>query len=309
MNCIFGLQYYPLKAFNQIFMNNFFCSARRLTPVVQRFSAMCLILLVVASTATAQGDLLISPLRIVFENTKRSQEVSLANVGKDTAVYAVSVKNLRMRENGAFEEITVPDSGQLFADHFIRYFPRKVTLAPNESQVVKIQLIRTSQMTEGEYRSHLYFRAVPQEKPLGEEKAGEDTAGIAIQLKPIFGITIPVIIRKGENDGDVTLSDLSVDATAEGKPVINVSFNRTGKMSVYGTLRVFHIDKKGKSVEVKLVKGLGVYTPNTLRMFSTEMDTDKGVDYSSGRLHLVYTLQNADDTEKEVEAYLDLSSK
>lgn len=258
-------------------------------------------------SALAQGDLLISPLRMVFENTKRSQEVSLANVGKDTAVYAISVKNLRMNENGSFEEISVPDSGQLFADKFIRYFPRKVTLAPNESQVVKIQLIRTSQMQDGEYRSHLYFRAVPEEKPLGEEGKGEDSAGISIQLKPIFGITIPVIIRKGDNDADVTLSDLSLTKSAEGKPVINVSFNRTGKMSVYGTLRVFHINKAGKSTEVKLVKGLGVYTPIPRRVFSTELETDKGVDFSNGKLRVEYSLQTADDSEKKVEAFLTLN--
>src|SRR4051812_12766425 len=105
----------------------------------------------------AQGDLLISPLRIVFEGSKKSQEINLANVGKDTATYVISVKDIRMNEDGSFDEITVPDSGQLFAGPYLRFFPRKVTLAPNEAQVVKIQLIKTNELTTGEYRSHLYF--------------------------------------------------------------------------------------------------------------------------------------------------------
>src|ERR1700759_689889 len=95
------------------------------------------------SQATAQGDLLISPLRIVFEGSKKSQEINLANVGKDTATYVVSIIDIRMKEDGSFEQITVPDSGQNFAGKYLRFFPRRVTLAPNEAQVVKIQLIKT----------------------------------------------------------------------------------------------------------------------------------------------------------------------
>jgi P pilus assembly chaperone PapD len=47
--------------------------------------AATLLLLIGNATAFAQGDLLISPLRIIFEGSKKSQEISLANVGKDTA--------------------------------------------------------------------------------------------------------------------------------------------------------------------------------------------------------------------------------
>src|ERR1700733_5980673 len=64
--------------------------------------------------AMAQGDLLISPMRVVFEGAKKSQEINLANVGKDTATYEVSVKDIRMNEDGSFTEITEPDSGQNF---------------------------------------------------------------------------------------------------------------------------------------------------------------------------------------------------
>src|ERR1700759_3369511 len=78
------------------------------------------------SQAKAQGDLLISPLRIVIEGSKKSQEINLANVGKDTATYVISVQNIKMNEDGSFEQITQPEPGQNFADTFFRLFPRKV---------------------------------------------------------------------------------------------------------------------------------------------------------------------------------------
>jgi len=263
------------------------------------------ILLVFSCIQTmAQGDLLISPLRIVFEGSKKSQEISLANVGKDTAIYAISVKDFRMKEDGSFEEIDTADAGQNFAGPYIRYFPRKVVLGPNESQVVKVQVIKTSQMKDGEYRSHLYFRAVPDEKPLGEPSKKKDTSSISIQLTPIYGITIPVIIRVGENTTTVTLSDLSFEM-ADNKPMLSMVFNRNGNMSVYGDLKVDYVSPDGKAKEAKIARGVGVYTPNPKRRFKIELDGDN-FDFHKGKLHVTYKLQTSDRTEKVVEAELEL---
>ncbi|MRR23773.1 molecular chaperone, partial [bacterium] len=118
----------------------------------------------------AQGNLLITPRRVVFEGNKRSMDLNLANIGTDTATYAISLIEIRMTEAGGFESITEPDEGQRFASPYLRFFPRTVTLGPNEAQTVKLQVVKSGTLEPGEYRSHLYFRAVPKEKPLGEEE-------------------------------------------------------------------------------------------------------------------------------------------
>jgi P pilus assembly chaperone PapD len=69
----------------------------------------------------AQGDLLITPRRVVFEGSKRSMDLNLANTGQDTAVYAISLIQIRMKEDGGFETITEPDPGQRFADRYLRF--------------------------------------------------------------------------------------------------------------------------------------------------------------------------------------------
>lgn len=271
-----------------------------------RLFVLALLLLITNSAKTfAQGDLLISPLRIVFEGSKKSQEINLANVGKDTAVYAITVVDYRMKTDGSFEQIAEPDSGQHFAGPYLRFFPRKVTLAPNEAQVVKLQLIKTNQLAPGEYRSHLYFRAVPEETPQGETPPQKDS-GISIKLKPIFGITIPVIIRTGECRSDVTLSDLSLTMSESKVPTLNLTFNRTGNISAYGELKVNYVTPSGKSKQVKIVKGIGIYTPNTVRQARIELDTEKDIDYKKGKLHVVYALQSSDKSVKQVEADLEL---
>jgi P pilus assembly chaperone PapD len=111
-----------------------------LKSVIMLVAGLLISIIISPGVSMAQGDLLITPRRVVFEGSKRSMDLNLANTGKDTATYAISLMQIRMKEDGGFETITDPDPGQRFADRFIRFFPRSVTLGPNEAQAVKIKL-------------------------------------------------------------------------------------------------------------------------------------------------------------------------
>jgi len=257
---------------------------------------------------TAQGNLLLTPRRIVFEGSTRSIDLNLANVGQDTATYAISIVQIRMTEEGNFETITEPDNGQNFASQNLRFFPRSVTLGPNEAQTVKIQLVRANQLTPGEYRSHFYFRAVPIEKPLGEEEAVvADPNAISVMLTPVFGITIPAIIRVGESTTKVNLSDVSLDRLSDTVPRISLTFNRSGNFSIYGDLAVDHISTQGKVTRVGAANGIAVYTPNTLRRFGFNLNNVAGVDLGSGKLRLTFSAPSDVKPEKYAEAELALN--
>ncbi len=269
-------------------------------------SMVVLFTIVSSSIAKAQGNLLITPRRVVFEGQKRSQDLNLANTGVDSAKYNVSVIQYRMREDGSFEEITVPDEGQNFADKFLRFFPRTVNLAPNEAQVVKMQVIKTNELKPGEYRSHVYFRAVPKETALGSDTAKVDSTAIGVRLIPIFGITIPVIIRLGESTTKVSLSDSKLEFPNDTTKRLQVVFTRTGNMSVYGDLLVEHISPSAKTIPVGVVRGIAVYTPNASRKFQMDLDNKAKVDYRSGSLKVTFSSQSDTKPEKLAETTLQL---
>jgi hypothetical protein len=256
---------------------------------------------------SAQGDLLITPRRVVFEGSKRSVDLNLANTGNDTATYAISLVQIRMKEDGGFETITEPDPGQSFADRFIRYFPRTVTLGPNEAQVVKVQLTRTSELQDGEYRSHFYFRATRNNTPLGEEDKSRDTTSISVRITPVFGITIPVIIRKGVSTANITLSDLKFNLINDSEPAISFVFKRTGNMSVFGDIAVDHISSQGKITRVGIANGVAVYTPNALRKFQLNLNKVGDLDFTSGKLRVTYSAPTDVKPEKYAEAELPLA--
>ncbi len=237
--------------------------------------------------ASAQGDLMITPRRIVFEGNLRSADINLANTGNDTATYAISLVQIRMLENGGFETITEPDPGQMFADRFVRFFPRTVTLGPNEAQVVKVQLYRTSELQTGEYRSHFYFRAVPKNNHSGNQQQRPTLHPFQSGSHLSSESPSPVIIRNGETSANITLSDLALTMVNGKTPRLSFVFNRTGNMSVYGDISVDHISDKGTLTRVGIANGVAVYTPNSIRKFQMDLDNQPGVDYSKGTLRVI----------------------
>jgi P pilus assembly chaperone PapD len=258
------------------------------------------------SNLMAQGNLLITPHRVVFEGQKRVMEMSLANVGQDSAKYSISFLQYRTTDDGDYVEITTPDPGQRFADKNIRVYPRSVMLGPNETQVIKLQLTKTEQLEPGEYRSHIYFRAIPNQKALGEQDAKKDSTTITIKITPIFGITIPVLIRVGESTTTVNITDLKIETTAEGINKLLFCINRQGNMSAYGDITVSHISQNGKETVIGLLKGVAVYTPNLLRRLKVDLENKSSVDLSKGTIRVLFSSQSDIRTEKLAEAELKL---
>ena len=253
-------------------------------------NALMVILMLMSTYARAQGDLLITPKRLVFDGSKRAEEINLANIGRDTATYAISFKQFRMDENGNFLEVSETDSTQKFAHKNLRFFPRTVTLAPNEAQSVKVQLIRASELSPGEYRSHLVFKNVSNKVALGEEeKEAKKDSGLSVNIKPVFGISIATIIRMGDTNVEAQLTETRfVAASQAAGPSVRFTILRTGNISLYGDLQVTYIEPNKKPIQVAIMKGLAVYTPNTSRNVHLSLKSSTDVNYSTGKLQIEY---------------------
>lgn len=260
----------------------------------------------ITSSVFAQGNLLITPKRVVFEGNKRSEELNLANTGTDSASYVISFIQIKMTDDGKFEQITEPDSTLKIASNNLRFFPRSVTLAPNEAQSVKVQLIKTNSLDDGEYRSHLYFRGIPNNnRALGEE-ASKKEEGISVKITPIFGLTLPIIIRKGDPKLEMNISDMALQFSPEKEPFIKFKLNREGNISSYGDITVNYISNSEAVTRVALIKGLAVYTPNISREINLKLDDSKTIDWHSGKLEVIY-FDNGSQTKKLAENSIKLN--
>ncbi len=264
---------------------------------------LSMLLLLIVQQASAQGDLLISPVRVIFDGNKQRQDISLVNIGNDTAVYSVSFVQYDMNEKGNFILVEKPVEGGLYADKYIRVFPRRIVLAPHGSQVVRLQLRRAPGMATGEYRSHLYFRAEKSSKP---QKLGmvDKSKLMSVDITPVFGISIPVILRVGDVKATSALSDLNLSVNNDTTAILHMSINRSGNMSLYGDIVVDYIPPKGKPVEIGNVRGVAVYTSTDKRLFTVKLKDIAALKSKEGRLRVLFT--SPKDSKYEVYAEKDL---
>lgn len=236
----------------------------------------------------AQGNLLVTPTRVLFEGNKQMEELNLLNMGNETTTYSISFVQKRMKEDGSFVNIEKPDSGQLFADPYLRIFPREVTLAPGEPQVIMLQCRRKADMIAGEYRSHLFFRSEKDYKPLASRNSARDTTQLNVQLIPIFGMSIPIIIRCGAVNVNVGLSNLKLENQQDTLQILHLNVNRTGNISTYGDIIIDFIPTHGKSYQIGIVTGLGVYTNINQRHVDVKLKKPLDRALTNGKLKVQY---------------------
>ncbi len=244
--------------------------------------------------AQGAGDLLVTPTRVTFEGAKKNEVLTLVNRGSDTAIYELVVVQYRMMPDGRLQEIDVPDSGQLFATEQIRFFPRRVVLAPKEVQNVRVQLKSPEGVAQGEYRSHLLFRAVPRTIPASGLDTTLAPTEFGVQLTALFGVSIPMIVRRGELEASVSLGDLSLGQGKDSAhmPILSMVFTRTGSESVYGDIKVKFHPVGGGEVELAMLKGVAVYTPNTTRTLQLQLAVPESLRLANGRMTVEYMGRN-----------------
>ena len=116
---------------------------------------------------------------------------------------------------------------------------------------------------------HLLFRAIPPAKPVAPA-AAEPVKGLHLQLVPIYGVTIPVIVRLGNLQASAAISNVRLEKS-DGKPVVDLDLSRTGTRSTFGEVRVL---KPGVKDPVAIQRAVAVYTELGLRHVSIPVDPD-----------------------------------
>jgi P pilus assembly chaperone PapD len=229
------------------------------------------------SAGAGVGDLLVAPTRIVLDGRKGA-EIILNNIGDEPATYRVSIEFRRMTEKGDLTDVATPSAADQAAEDMIVYAPRKVTLAPHEPQSIRIAARAPQGLPDGEYRVHMLFRAIPTATPV-VQPAGAPAKGVQFQLTPVYGVTIPVIVRLGNLEAAAGIANVQLEKrnNAPARPpvveshtvalnappekmsdvAIGLDLTRTGTRSTYGEVRVL---KAGVKDPIAIAKGVAVYT-------------------------------------------------
>ncbi|MEO8023125.1 molecular chaperone [Polaromonas sp.] len=266
--------------------------------VLSSLMSLSLVSLISLVPGPALADLMINPTRIVFDKNQRSAQIDVINDGTTPATYRLNIVNRRMTENGEFQPITEPGPGDQFAGQMLVFSPRQIVLQPGTQQLVRIALRKPAELAPGEYRSHLSFDKVADPSLTNaieaQVKPGSNEVGVTIAA--LIGVSIPIIVRHGETDASVTLTEVSIEKPkAPGQPgVVALQMNRTGNRSVYGDLTATFKAAGGTEQMVAQAGGVSVYVPNARRRVKLTLQTPVGTVLSGGTLTVTYKERTAD---------------
>lgn len=212
--------------------------------------------------------------RVVFEGPKRAEVITLINNKDVPETYRLGWRNLKMTETDSLVEIKdgepIPP-GIKPASDMVVFAPRRFTIPPKSSQQIRMMLRMPANLPDGEYRSHFWVRPEAEVKDIREEllekrkAAGKGANGVSVKL--LAGVTMPVIVRKGNLSATAEIQNLNVTQTPGH---IDVSFYlaRSGDKSLYGDLDCICNAGSGGEYVLRNSKGNALYTEVNGRQFN-----------------------------------------
>lgn len=233
---------------------------------------------VVPVATTGAANLNISPRRVIFEGTKRTEAVYIFNQGNAAVTVDIAlVDNIMLPTGEIVPARTAAERGEdavtaLSRLHSARDLiiatPSRVTLAPGKGKTIRVRATMPDAVTAaGEYRTHLTATTLPPPSSgVTVDQAAGQGGELTFSINTVFGLSIPLIVRAGGPGATASFGAISLDHAAtpangsepERKvPVLVVPLQRRGAASIYGNVEVRSGGRKGELIG--LVRGIAVY--------------------------------------------------
>lgn len=249
---------------------------------MKKLFALFILFIVFSASATVQ----VFPTRVIFDDKDRAATISIRNRGTEQETYNIKAVFFRMGPTGTMDMVESPTKEERSLVEFIRFSPRRVTLKPNEEQVVRLMLKNTTLLPPGDYRAHL--RIVPDDTPTMMTAPSENKKDVEMKLIAKVAISISTFYYKGDVKMQGELSHFSIgkDPAKPSQLKFNVNLSNKGTAFLVGAFKLFHVSPDGKEKQIGLVDGIFSYSPERKIEYSIE-PTEK-VDLSKGTVRLKF---------------------
>ncbi|SFP20886.1 hypothetical protein [Qipengyuania nanhaisediminis] len=247
-----------------------------------------------AGSVSGLGDVNLFPKRVVIDGRRAIATVGLYNKAVDPGDYEIKIVDMAMTPQGqlisfdnGLDEAT--KAKVRTASQMLRYSPRRVRLGSTESQLIRVMARGSSDLPDGEYRSHFMVTSVPDAEGFSIEEAtgAQQADGIGVTIRPRFGIAIPVIVRVGETTLDVGITGATLLTARDGTQAVGFILNRSGTRSAFGDVV---IKSAGSAEPIAVSRGVGIYPEIDAREVIVPIDpeTDPSLLTSGARLQIEF---------------------
>lgn len=216
-----------------------------------------------------RANIAVSPFYLEFDadTSNRSDHARFTNTSDKETTYNIKIINYKQDKNGSYSFIDEPIESNPFASPYLDYSPRQVTLKPMESQVVRVQRKGMATADKGEYVSHLLIQEVPPD--IQPVKSDNNSKNISINLRAIYGVSIPIMITKGDVSATGRIKSIKIESS-KGQYFAKVTVERFGTRSFNGTIVV----KDGKT-EIGRVNNFRIFMSTPERVLHIPLGQQK----------------------------------
>jgi len=209
--------------------------------------------------------------RIVFEGPKRAEVLTVINNSNETKTFRIGWRHFLMSSEKSL--VAIPEEGPLPPEikpvtDMVRFAPRRFTLAPRTSQQVRIMLRMPGGTQDGEYRSHLWIRPEAKTELFQDKQQQQGKAGVLIEM--LTGVTMPVIVRKGNIDASISIDNLTAIET-NGFIKVGFNINRSGERSIYGNMNFVCNKNQSNEYTIQTNRGNAIYAEINTRRFTRDI--------------------------------------
>jgi hypothetical protein len=218
----------------------------------------------------------VSPAALYIDSRSRSATLTLYNPGTLPEEIEISFAFGYPRTDGEgnIQVLLVPPdsvaAGEPSAAGWLRAFPQRLVLQPDQRQVVRILAQPPAELADGEYWARVLVLSRGGQPPV-EQRQGDVTMQLAIETV----IATPLSYRKGVQTTGVQVDSVVAERTPDG---LRVTFDltRTGSAAYLGRLRLELVAPNG-AILAEGEESIAVY--RTLRrraLFPRELEIPAG---------------------------------
>jgi len=243
------------------------------------------VIVLAPAPAWSGAVLFIYPTLVMFEGNQRSATITLTNRGDATGTFETSWADLMMTPEGGL--VKTEGDAPWSIQSYVRHSPRRVTLEPSESQVVKIALRRGAEVPEGEYYSHFKVLTLNSEDLATSQSdtAEPSTTETAVTIKARTAVAIPIIWRNSRASSDATIESVAFDRDTNQ---LAVNVQRHGRLSVRGYLHVVGSAPNGSRRPFAAPVPLVIYPGLNSRTMTIALNDDITFDNLADGAEVIY---------------------
>jgi len=235
--------------------------------IIRPILLLLAIMSLLPTLAQAAAVLFIHPTLVMFEGNERSATITLSNRGDQTGTFEMSWTNMTMTPGGGLVKHEGPAPWSI--ESYVRYSPRRVTLAPLESQVIRIAVRRGQDVPEGEYYSHFRVLTINSEDPSAPEADAAEPVAAAVIIEARSAVAIPIVWRNSRDNSSASIESVRIDRDTNQ---LSVDVMRHGHVSVRGFLHVFETAADGARSSLATPVSLVIYPNLDARTMAIELN-------------------------------------